>query len=112
GVGLPDAPIFETIGKALAQVPSDTVFVIATPPAGDFDQILWVIRGGRDTIVENPAVVAAEDAVTALAETKERGSVLVEAFMHRHTELYRRALAYWRDAHDAIEAVEADFVIP
>lgn len=112
GVGLPDAPIFETIGEALAQLPSDTVFVIATPPVVHFEQILAVIRGGRDTIVEKPAFIAAEDAVTALAETKERGSVLVEAFMHRHTELYRRALAYWHDAHDVIEAVEADFVIP
>ena len=108
---MPPAPIFRDVETALVNLPPQTVFVIATPPALHFAQAMQVIQAGRDVILEKPAFTRRREAVDATAEVARSGSVLVEAFMHRHTNLYRRLLGAWQ-TEVAIRSIEADFLIP
>ena len=109
---LPGTPVFAQIGEALAALPPDTVFVIATPPALHFDQAAAVIKAGRDLIIEKPAFVTKRNAIEALDEAKRQGTVVVEAFMHRHTQLYRRLMEFWPAERKVIDAIDVDFLIP
>ncbi|MBX9860473.1 MAG: Gfo/Idh/MocA family oxidoreductase [Sphingomonas sp.] len=107
---LPDAPIFGTLDAALAGVPSDTVFVIASPPSAHHAQVRAVIDAGFDVIVEKPAFVTAVEARDVTARCAATGTVLVEAFMQRHTGLYRRVLDFC--AAHRVAAIDLAFVIP
>jgi hypothetical protein len=110
--GYHDIPLFRHLDDAIAALPEDTVFVIATPPAMHFGQAMSVIRAGRDVIVEKPAFVTEHEAREAVAETARRGSILIEGFMHRHTELYRRMSKIWRAERQSIEAIDITFLVP
>jgi len=107
-----EAPNFSHLEEALSIVPSDTVFVISTPPTMHFDQALFVTKAGFDLILEKPAFINKRDALEVVAESTHRGTVLVEGFMHRYTELYRRMMAWFRSEQSSIFAVEATFVVP
>lgn len=108
---LPDAPVFADVETALADLPAETVFLIATPPPLHFRQVLPLLREGRDVIVEKPAFVSRGEAVEATEEASRSGSVLVEGFMHRHTALYTRLLDAWR-REGRFSGVAAEFLIP
>jgi hypothetical protein len=71
-----------------------------------------VIVKGRDLILEKPAFVLEDDAQSALAEAKRNGTVVVEAFMHRYTELYDRFMRFWTKEHGSIEEIDITFVVP
>jgi len=103
---------FEHLADALEALPQDTLFILSSPPAAHFQQVMSVIASGRDVIVEKPAFVTPEQAVDAFAAANARGTVLVEAFMHRHTECYRHALALWRERRADISAIDIVFTIP
>lgn len=105
----PEAACFGDLASAIAALPRGVCFVIASPPAQHFEQVSRALEAGRDTIVEKPAFVSAEQARSATQLAIHRGAVLVEAFMHRHTQLYRQLLADWRP--DA-ERLDIDFLIP
>ncbi|MBX3593345.1 Gfo/Idh/MocA family oxidoreductase, partial [Sphingomonas sp.] len=107
---LPDAPIFATLEAAVPVLPDDTVIVIASPPLIHFSQTRTAIEGGFDVIVEKPAFVTAKEAKQIAALCTARGTVLVEAFMQRHSALYRRLIDYCM-AH-RVAAIDLAFVIP
>jgi hypothetical protein len=107
-----EAPNFCRLEEALSIVPSDTVFVISTPPTMHFDQALLVTKAGFDLILEKPAFITERDALRVVAASTHRGTVLVEGFMHRYTELYRRLMAWFRAEQSSIVAVKATFVVP
>jgi predicted dehydrogenase len=107
-----EAPNFRHLEEALSIVCPGTVFVISTPPTMHFDQALLVTKAGFDLIIEKPAFTTERDALKVIAESTHRGTVLVEGFMHRYTELYRRMMAWFRSEQSSIFAVEATFVVP
>jgi len=109
---LPCAPVFDKIDSALLALPSDTVFVIATPPALHFEQVRSAVDAGRDVIVEKPAFVLADDARKIASICKAQGTIVVEGLMHRHTSLYRRFVEYWFIHRNRIDAMDAVFLIP
>jgi len=109
---LPCGPVFLCIEDALAALPADTAFVIATPPAIHFAQAQLAIVGARDVIVEKPAFIT-EQQVSEIAELcVSMGTQLVEAMMYRHSELYARLLALWQVRRDDVVALSISFVIP
>jgi predicted dehydrogenase len=112
GEGYQNIPLFRHIDEALAILPDDTVFVIATPPALHFEQAMNVIKAGRDVIIEKPAFITAEESRDAVAQAAQRNCILIEAFMHRHSELYRRLMLIWRAQQQSIERVGVSFLIP
>jgi hypothetical protein len=109
---LPSAPVFGRLEDAIAALTPDTVFVLATPPAVHFSQVITLLEAGRDLIVEKPAFVTAREARAAAHEAELKGAVLIEGFMHRHTVLYSKLMECWRRERDRIDAVEMTFHIP
>jgi predicted dehydrogenase len=109
---LPDAPAFHTVGEAVAALPADTTFVIATPPALHSDAAMTALAAGRDVFVEKPAFVTEAQARAATDTAAASGRVLVEAFMHRHSGLYRRLLADWMAQRGAAKRIDIAFLIP
>lgn len=109
---LPDVPACRTVSDAVAALPADTAFVIATPPALHFDAAMTALAAGRDVIVEKPAFVTEAQARDAANTAAASGRVLVEGFMHRHTGLYRRLLADWKARRGAVKQVDIAFLIP
>ncbi len=109
---LPCGPVFYNIDSALVALPTDTVFIIATPPALHFEQVRSAVEAGRDVIVEKPAFVSAHDAREIAAICQVQGTIVVEGLMHRHTALYRRFIEYWVTHRNRIDAMDAVFLIP
>ena len=109
---LPCGPVFDNIDSALEALPTDTVFIIATPPALHFEQARCAVEAGRDVIVEKPAFVSADDAREIAAICQVQGTIVVEGLMHRHTALYRRFIEYWDTNRSRIKAMDAVFLIP
>jgi hypothetical protein len=112
GEQLAGVPQFAHLDDALEALPGDTAFVIATPPPLHAEQAMTVIDAGRDVIVEKPAFVTYFDAEAARARAAENGTLLVEGFMHRHTELYARFRSVWKEAREAIRTLRMTFLIP
>ena len=109
---LPCGPVFDNIELALAALPTDTVFIISTPPSFHFEQVRKAVQAGRDVIVEKPAFVLADDARTIAAICQVQGTIVVEGLMHRHTALYCRFIEYWVIHRNQIDAMDAVFLIP
>lgn len=109
---LPCAPVFNSIEAALEALPTDTVFIITTPPSVHFKQVRAVLEAGRDVIVEKPAFVTSSEAREIANLCKIKKVVIVESLMHRYTLLYRRLMDYWNAHLDRIESINAEFLIP
>lgn len=107
---LPAAPLFATLDQALAALPKDTVIVIATPPLLHYSQTCAAIDAGFDVIVEKPAFVSSAEARDVAARCAARGTVLIEAFMQRHTRLYQLLLDHC--AANPVVALTLEFIIP
>jgi predicted dehydrogenase len=103
---------FADLHSALSELPADTVFLVATPPSVHFDQVQQILTSGRDVIVEKPAFVTRDEASQMAALAEKYGGVLVEAFMHHHTALYRRLVEFWNSGRDEVGSIEIDFLIP
>jgi predicted dehydrogenase len=109
---LPWGLVFDNINSALVALPTDTVFIIATPPTLHFEQVRSAVEAGRDVIVEKPAFVSANDAREIAAICQVQGTIVVEGLMYRHTALYRRFIEYWVTHRNRIDAMDAVFLIP
>lgn len=109
---LPCGPVFENIDLALLTLPTDTVFIIATPPALHLQQVRSAVEAGRDVIVEKPAFILSDDAREITTICHVQGTIVVEGMMHRHTALYRRFIEYWGIHRNRIDALDAVFLIP
>jgi predicted dehydrogenase len=109
---LPCGPIFATLEEALAGLPADTAFVIATPPSLHFEQACTAIAAGRDVIVEKPGFVTERDAREIARRCEAAGSVLVEGFMHRHTLLFERLMNFWELNRSRVRALSIAFLVP
>ena len=109
---LPSSPVFTTIDSALEALPKHTVFIVSTPPSLHFHQVRLLVMAGRNVIVEKPAFISGSDSLEIAAICKANGTFVVEGFMHRHTELYKRFLAYWFFHRHQIQTMDAIFCIP
>lgn len=107
---LPSFPVFATIDEALAALPRDVVMVIASPPALHHAQVNRALDAGFDVIVEKPAFLTITEAQGIADRCAVSDRVLVEAFMQRHSQLYRRLLDHC--AARPVAALDLTFLIP
>jgi predicted dehydrogenase len=103
---------FNNLADALSTLPSETVFLLSTPPTLHFEQTMAILHAGRDVIVEKPAFVTTEESERAYELAEANGLVLAEAFMHRHTGLFRRLMAWWDANGMDVRKIETAFLIP
>jgi predicted dehydrogenase len=108
----PDVAVFLRLEDAIAKLTRDTAFFIATPPALHFEQAKLVLQGGFDLFVEKPAFVTRREAEEAVSICNGRSMVLVEAFMHRYTQLYSELLEVWASSRGRVRRIELTFLIP
>ena len=109
---LPSSPVFTTIESALEALPNHTVFIVSTPPSLHLHQVRELVMAGRNVIVEKPAFISGRDSLEIASICKAKGTFVVEGFMHRHTKLYKRFLAYWFFHRHQIQTMDARFRIP
>lgn len=109
---VPGAERFTELKSALLNLPGDTMFVLANPPALHGRQALEIMAAGHDVIVEKPAFVNETEAREATEVAQARDLVLVEAFMHRHTRLFSRFLTVWQDRRSEIVGLRIRFLVP
>lgn len=108
---LPMAPLFSRLEDALAALPADTAFVLASPPAVHAVQAELVLATNRDLLVEKPAFLASAE-IPAAAGRPLVGRVIAEAFMHRYTALHAWWMRFWVERRDDVIALDATFVVP
>ena len=101
---------FKTVSQAVAELPADTAFIVASPPTLHFAQTITALEAGRDVIVEKPAFVTELEALAAVRAAKASGALLVEGFMNRHTVTHRLFLDQW--AVERPKAAHMVFTIP
>lgn len=107
---LPCGYVFGSLTDALANLDRDVAIVIASPPSAHFKQAAAAIDAGFDVIVEKPAFLTVKEASDVMARCNVSGSILVEAFMQRHTQLYSRIIEHC--ASNNVVALDVAFVIP
>jgi predicted dehydrogenase len=107
----PDTAVFSRLEEAIEQLPRDTTFFIATPPALHFEQARLVLQGGFDLFLEKPAFVTRRQAEEVVALCERRAVVLVEALMHRYTQLYAELLKAWSASRERVRRIEIRFLI-
>jgi predicted dehydrogenase len=106
------ARLFARLDEACQALPSDVVFVVASPPIAHFVQAETILGSGHDVFIEKPAFATVKE-VESIAEMCDRqGVVLLEGFMHRYTAAYERLIAYWRANAGDIVALTSKFLIP
>ena len=109
---LPPAPVYPSIEAAAAALPSDTVFLIASPPHAHFGQAMDALNAGRDVLVEKPAFLTVGEVRSAMSEAARHNALLVEGFMHRHTRLFRRLRDAWPAMRADVAAIRIAFIVP
>ena len=107
---LPAFPVFATVGEALAALPRDVVMVIASPPSLHYAQVCQALDSGFDVIVEKPAFLTTAEAQDITDRCAANDRVLVEAFMQRHSGLYRHLLDHC--TANSVAALDISFLIP
>ena len=107
-----ECPKFKTVNQALLKLSKDTVFIISTPPNLHFKQIKEIISFKKDIIVEKPAFVNFNQGKQIFNLATLNENIIVEAFMHRYTKLYKNFIEFWdKNNHDVI-SIESNFLIP
>lgn len=104
------APRFASVAEAVAALPADTAFFIASPPTVHFEQAMAALSAGRDVIVEKPAFVTEAEARSAVAAADASGTLLIEGFMNRETATHRLFLEEW--GRQAPARVVSTFTLP
>lgn len=104
------APRFASVAEAVAALPEEVAFLIASPPSAHFEAALTALEAGRDVVVEKPAFVTEAGARAAVAAAERTGALLIEGFMNRHTRTHRLFTEEW--AARAPTRVVSTFTLP
>jgi predicted dehydrogenase len=104
------APRFASVAEAVAALPSDTAFIIASPPTVHYAQAMRALEAGRDVVIEKPAFVTTAEADRAVRVAESSGALVVEGFMNRQTATHRLFLDEW--SAGPLQAIECSFTLP
>jgi NDP-hexose-3-ketoreductase len=110
--GYPGVPVFDRIERTIQKMSKGEVVLVASPPSAHYAQCMAAVRAGIDVIVEKPAFVTVAEAEQVRDAAANSGSLVVEAFMHRHTALYAKLLALWRERRGGVSRIAAKFLVP
>jgi hypothetical protein len=111
-VAIPGAVRFAKLEDAVAGLPRDIVFVIASPPAAHYAQAKTILASGHDVFLEKPAFVTTAELDEVAALCARNDAVLLEGFMYRYTQTHARLLDYWQAHRSDIIALRCNFLIP
>lgn len=105
-------PVFRTMEEAIAKTPSDTIFLITSPPKLHFSQTAKALKSGRSVIIEKPAFICRKDAEEASFLATERQLVMAEAWMYKFSKVYSKLILEWVSSKEKITSLDMVFTIP
>lgn len=107
-----DATVYRCLDAALDILSRDTLFVVASPPAVHFKQVVSILKGGFDVMVEKPAFLDAADVEIVRQIADRRSLMLVEMFMYLESEIVMQALDLLVTEQTRIRRVSMNFTLP
>ena len=110
-IGAP-TQIFSNIDDAINNLPKDTVFILATPPKYHVHDVLKLVKSNRHVFVEKPVFVDNAYLNQIVEICLQNNLILVEMFMYKHTEIYKKFIEIWDKNLSSIEVLEIKFYIP
>ena len=106
------AKCFQNIDLALNKLPKDTIFVISTPPQTHFKLLTKILEKKRDVIVEKPIFTEFSQAKKVFTQIKNSKNFVFEAFMYKHTLMYKKFKNHINTNINNINWIELSFTIP
>ena len=103
---------FTSIDEAIINLSENTIFILTTPPNIHNLQIKKILKYGRDIIVEKPGFVEEKDVKQVMKLDNFFKNVIFEAFMYKHTKLYKKFISFWKQNHKDIVCLKSNFYIP
>ena len=82
-----DTLVFSNIDSAINNLPKDTVFILSTPPKYHMQDIIKVLKSGRNVYVEKPAFVESYYLREIEKICFQKELILVELFMYKYTKI-------------------------
>lgn len=81
--GQPDVPCFADLAEALDSTEADAV-LLATPPAGHFEQTMLAFEHGHHVLCEKPLVEKIDEALELVRQAEQRGLQLMVGMNFRY----------------------------
>ena len=81
--------VFSDIESSFKASSLDTVYILCSPPQIHFKQASLILLSGRSVIIEKPAFMTLKEASIATDLARQKDLDLIEAFMYKHTRLYK-----------------------
>lgn len=107
-----ETQIFKNINEALKSLDQNVVYLVSSPPKNHFDQVKQILKEGNDVVVEKPAFIKYKEIIDINKILKKNNNVLVEAFMHKHSNFYKIFLDTWKDLREKTVKLDIIFYVP
>lgn len=104
--------VFSDIESSFNASSLDTVYILCSPPQIHFKQVLLILQSGRSVIIEKPAFLSLKEASLAIDLARQKDLDLIEAFMYKHTILYKNFISFWDQYKPSVKNIYINFLIP
>jgi predicted dehydrogenase len=105
-------PIFKNLSAAIKHLPSNTLFLIASPPNIHYKQAKILAMQHRDFFIEKPLFLKTKQAEKITSLCQKQGTIIIEGYMYKHTKLYKKFITDWGKSNGKVNSVNAKFIIP
>ncbi len=109
---LPGVEIFKNVADAIKFLPSNTLFIISSPPKIHFSQAKELVQAGKDIFIEKPAFISSDDLVEINKLACKSGSLVVEMLMYLENKSVKKIINFLKEEHNQIKAIKMKFFIP
>lgn len=103
---------FKNINDAIKSLPTDTIFIIASPPLIHNEQIKKLVSQNRNIFVEKPLLTSSKHVKELIQSISNKNIIVVETLMYKHTELYLKFLEIFNKNKNRIKKININFKIP
>lgn len=104
--------VFSDIESSFKASSLDTVYILCSPPQIHFKQASLILQSGRSVIIEKPAFLSLKEASLAIDLVRQKDLDLIEAFMYKHTRLYKNFISFWDQHKPSVKNIYINFFIP
>lgn len=102
---------FNNLGKAILNLPKDTLFIIASPPCLHFEQIKLIASNGFDFFVEKPALLSVNQFDVIKDICNKEKTLFIESLMYLESDVVKNIIKNAKSKDD-IKTISTNFIIP
>ena len=103
---------YNNIENAISELPSTTLYILATPPNMHYAQAKVLLNSKRNVFVEKPACLTFEESEELLTLADKNEVIFVEMLMYLENKSVQKYLSYLENKKDKIKKIECNFLIP